>query len=100
MAWTVVDMIFKSEGPSTQYLRSLVLKTIACMVVETRVLKIGYLHPLGKTLPSDKGEANEVTSAFPEPCFPRLEKSGPGSSRPGYGVSKCGMLALNIQAPP
>ena len=44
----VEDLVLEyPEGPSTQYLRTLVPKTIPLIVFGTRVLNIGYLDPLG-----------------------------------------------------
>ena len=42
------DLDAISEGPRTQYLRTLVQKIIPFMAFETRVQNIGYLDPLGE----------------------------------------------------
>ena len=57
---TVFGSIREAEGPSTQYLRSLVPNTIKGMVFATRVLKYWVLGPSG----SEAQERHHIRKAF------------------------------------
>ena len=63
------------EGPSTQYLRLLVPKTILFMVFGTRELKCEVLGP--------SGEDSQDMSGFPK-VDPGLQDSSKGSGAPVF----------------